>query len=771
MKRGPSFDDIFAVMAAASVGDLTARVPEPDDAQLDDPPTRFALALNILLDDLAFRAGEAQRELAERKRMTERLGLLVEAAQEFAATTHDYERLLEVIARRLGQVVGDLCGIRILSEDGQWLEPTGAVYHRDPEMLALAKQGAVADRQRLGQGISGRVAASGQPLLASAPTAAEFAAGAEPPYRSFLERLGITTSIAVPLKCRGKVLGVANLIRGSPGRPYGEDDLAFVGTVADHAALAIANALSYAAERASHATAVRANDALRESEEAHRLLFEASPLPLFVYDVETFAPLAVNEAALQLYGYRHDAFMGLNVTALAVATPEEVRATLDTWGGAPATGISRYRRRDGAELVAEYSTRALSFAGRRARITVLKDITTQRQGEEALRRTEEQLRQSQKMEAVGRLAGGVAHDFNNVLSVILSYADLLLMDLNPDEPMRDEVEEIAKAARRAAELTRQLLMFSRQQVLAPRVLDLNDVLTNMDKMLQRILGADVDLVSRPTPSLGRILVDPNTIEQVIMNLVVNARDAMPTGGKLTMETANVVLDESYARDHLGVKSGPHVMLAVTDTGIGMDRVTLSRIFEPFFTTKAAGKGTGLGLSTVFGIVQQSGGSVWVYSELGRGTTFKVYFPHVDRAVDVVRPAVPPTTLRGSETILLVEDDDQVRTVARGILARCGYHLIEARNAGEALLHSESHPGRIHLLLSDVVMPQMSGPELAKRLARARPDMRVLCMSGYTDDSIVRHGVLEARVAFLQKPITPESLTAKVREVLDATAGV
>ena len=693
MKRGPSFDDIFAVMAAASVGDLTARVPEPDDAQIDDPATKFALALNILLDDLALRATEAQRELAERKRVADRLGLLVEAAHEFSAMAHDYDRLLEVVARRLGQVVGDLCGIRIMSEDGQWLEPTGAVYHRDPEMLALAKQGAVADRQRLGEGLSGRVAASGQPLLASTRTAAEYAAGAEPQYRSFLERLGITTSITVPLKCRGKVLGVANLIRNSPDRPYGEDDLAFVGTIADHAALAIANARSYAAEHASRAAALRANHALRDSEEAHRLLFEASPLPLFVYDVESFAPLAVNEAALQLYGYRHDAFMGLNVSALAVVTPEEVRTTLASWGDAPASGTARYRRQDGSELVAEYATRALPFAGRRARITVLKDITAQRQGEEALRRTEEQLRQSQKMEAVGRLAGGVAHDFNNVLSVILSYADLMLMDLKPDEPMRDEVEEIGKAAKRAAELTRQLLMFSRQQVLQPKVIDLNEVLVNMDKMLQRIVGADVDLVARPTQPLGRVLVDPNNIEQVVMNLVVNARDAMPRGGKLTVETANVVLDETYARDHLGVKSGPHVMLAITDTGTGMDRITMTRIFEPFFTTKAPGHGTGLGLSTVFGIVQQSGGSIWADSEPGRGTTFKVYLPRVDRALDVVRPAVPPTMLRGSETILLVEDDDQVRAVARGILSRCGYHLIEARNAGEALLHSESHPGR------------------------------------------------------------------------------
>jgi CheY-like chemotaxis protein len=370
------------------------------------------------------------------------------------------------------------------------------------------------------------------------------------------------------------------------------------------------------------------------------------------------------------------------------------------------------------------------------------------------------------MEAVGRLAGGIAHDFNNVLSVILSYGEMLLADMKPGEPMRDDIEEIRKAGLRAADLTRQLLMFSRQQVLAPKVLNLNDVLANMDRMLQRILGADVDLVSLPALPLGRVRADPSSIEQVIMNLVVNARDAMPTGGKLTMETANVVLDEAYAQAHLGVNAGPHVMLAVSDTGTGINQATLARIFEPFFTTKESGKGTGLGLSTVFGVVQQSGGSIWVYSEVGKGTTFKVYLPRVEAAIEIVGATVPPTTLRGSETILLVEDDDQVRVVARGILRRSGYHVIEARNAGEALLHCEEHAETIHVLLTDVVMPQMSGPALAKRLVTTRPDMKVLCMSGYTDDSIVRHGVLEAHIAYLQKPFTPDTLTAKVREVLD-----
>jgi len=387
-----------------------------------------------------------------------------------------------------------------------------------------------------------------------------------------------------------------------------------------------------------------------------------------------------------------------------------------------------------------------------------------------LRASDDQLRHAQKMEAVGRLAGGVAHDFNNVLSVILSYGEILLQDMKPGEPMREDVEEIQKAGRRAAELTRQLLMFSRQQVLAPKILDLNVVLAGMERMLARVLGADIELVLLPAPSLGSVRVDPSSMEQVVMNLVVNARDAMPTGGTLTLETRNVVLGEADTRAHLGLRAGPHVMLAVADNGVGMTPATMARIFEPFFTTKDSGKGTGLGLSTVFGIAQQSQGSVCVESGVGKGTVFKVYLPLVDTVVESLRAPELPPAARGSETILLVEDDDQVRGVARDVLRRSGYQVLEARNAGEALLHSESFAGTVHLLLSDVVMPQMSGPELAKRLGCARPDMKVLCMSGCTDDSIVRHGVMAAQMAYLQKPITPDALTRKVREVLaDAAA--
>jgi signal transduction histidine kinase/CheY-like chemotaxis protein len=432
-------------------------------------------------------------------------------------------------------------------------------------------------------------------------------------------------------------------------------------------------------------------------------------------------------------------------------------------------------RKDGARVPILVGVAILEYPNAIAFIADLSDRRKAESGrmraEKALRQTEEQLRHSQKMEAVGRLAGGVAHDFNNILSVILSYADLLLGELKPGEPIREDIVEIRKAGNRAADLTRQLLMFSRQQVVEPRVLDLNSVLAGMEKMLRRLVGEDIELVSIPAASLGKVKVDVGSIEQVIMNLAVNARDAMPVGGQLTIETANTTLDEAYAKDHLGVKPGPHVLLAVSDTGTGMDRATQARIFEPFFTTKEQGKGTGLGLSTVFGIVQQSGGHISVYSEPGEGTSVKVYLPQADASCTVDVVAVAETrSRRGSETILLVEDDPQVRALTRTILERHGYLVLEAQSGGDALLICEQHKATIHVLLTDVVMPRMSGRKLAERLGPLRPDMKVLYMSGYTDDSIVRHGVLDSDVAFLQKPITPETLTRRLREVIDSRVG-
>ena len=384
-----------------------------------------------------------------------------------------------------------------------------------------------------------------------------------------------------------------------------------------------------------------------------------------------------------------------------------------------------------------------------------------------MKQLEEQFRQAQKMEAIGRLAGGVAHDFNNLLTVISFCSDTLLLDAPPSSSTRDYLTEIKDAGERAATLTRQLLAFSRKQILEPKVIELNTVVQSCETMLKRLVGEDVDLVAILDPALGRVKTDRGQLEQAIVNLVVNARDAMPQGGKLTLETANSVLDQTYRRSHAEVKPGRYVMLAVSDTGCGMDEPTRLRVFEPFFTTKAIGKGTGLGLAMVYGFIKQSGGQIYVYSEPGLGTTFKMYLPEVEAAPSSYAvPVVAELMPRGTETILLAEDDDAVRAVTRRVLQSCGYTVLEAVHGGAAIRVLEQFGGPVQMLLSDVVMPEMGGRQLAERVAVLKPGIKVLCLSGYTADTVIRHGVLESEIAFLQKPFTPGMLVRKVREVLD-----
>lgn len=468
----------------------------------------------------------------------------------------------------------------------------------------------------------------------------------------------------------------------------------------------------------------------------------------------------VNPAASMLLGLPRDELRG---RAIDDSLPSEDASRLaESWPSLIREGKGRGEFTvvdlDGARRDVEYSATANFLSGRH--VALLRDVTERRQ-------LEIQLRQAQRLESVGRLAGGVAHDFNNLLMVISGYAQLIQSDLEADDSHRDDLDEILRAAGRSAELTRQLLAFSRQQVLQPRALDLNGVVTAIGPMLCRVIGEDVALETVLAPDLGVVLADPGQLEQVLMNLVVNARDAMPEGGQITIETANVELDAAYAQTHAAVKPGSFVLLAVSDTGVGMDAETQRQLFEPFFTTKPASEGTGLGLATVYGIVKQSGGSIWAYSEPGLGSTFKIYLPRVaGPAEPITAVAATASTQGGTETILVVEDDAAVRGILTAMLRRHGYHVLEASD-GRAAVDLAAGPEEPDLLITDLVMPGMSGRELADRLAAQRPGLRTLFASGYGHNTLVRRGALEPSMAYLAKPFGADELARKVRELLDA----
>ena len=507
----------------------------------------------------------------------------------------------------------------------------------------------------------------------------------------------------------------------------------------------------------------RAEKELGESEERFKKAFYSSPEGMSITTLSHKRIIEVNDAALRICGYERSEVIGKTARELDIwANPGEVSTLLRENGVYGSVRDKKTGIRTKSEIVRQVlvSAEIIQSQGEPCLLIIFRDVTEQ----ETL---ENQFRQAQKMEAVGRLAGGIAHDFNNLLSVILGYSDLLLETLPPTDPSSKKIEQIHKAGQRAAGLTRQLLAFSRQQVLQLSILDLNTVVTDIDKMLRRMIGEDVEVITLLGSELGRVKADVGQVEQVLMNLSINARDAMPRGGRLTIETANAEVDDAYAQHHMPMKPGLYVLLSVTDSGVGMDASVQAHLFEPFFTTKELGKGTGLGLSTVYGIIKQSGGFIWVYSEPGRGTTFKVYFPRVDAHADSSRHVASTSSFRGSETILLVEDAAPLRELTRELLQHCGYTVLDSGEPLEAIRLAQEHQGPIQLLLTDVVMPGMSGPALAEKLAGSRPEMKVLLVSGYTDDAMVRHGVEESRTAFLQKPFTRESLTRKVRDVLDA----
>jgi PAS domain S-box-containing protein len=527
----------------------------------------------------------------------------------------------------------------------------------------------------------------------------------------------------------------------------------------------------YEAEIERRAIEERSSRALQESESRFRAIFEQAAVGMADSSLDARF-IRLNQRFCAIMGYSREELLGLTFREIThpddMARDQQLVEQLLRGELSSIAVEKRYLRKDGGVVWANLllSLHRSASGDPVHFVAVVEDITRQKRADEERRNLERQLLQAQKMESVGRLAGGVAHDFNNHLMVINGYCAMLLDEMGPSDPLRESVDEILLAGERAAALTRQLLAFSRKQVADPRVISLNDVVVDARKMLARLIGDDVEIITHLDAGLGWVVADSSQMNQVLMNLAINARDAMPDGGRIVMETSNADLDEGYAAQHAGVEAGPYVLLSIADTGAGMTQEVVQHIFDPFFTTKEIGAGTGLGLSTVYGIVKQAGGWIWVYSEPGKGSTFRIYLPRAAGAPEpIAAPVLAAETLRGTETVLVVEDQPEVRKLTLAMLESQGYRLLEAATGSEALSLCERHPEPIHLLITDVVMPGMTGKELATRLVALRPSLKTLYTSGYTANAIAHEGVLDAGVAYLPKPFSPVQLAAKVREVL------
>lgn len=663
------------------------------------------------------------------------------------AFTLDRQTILSKLAdAALQQTDADEVSVLLPTGDGEQLYVAAVRGENRARLLG--------ERVPLDSSISGWVARERVPLMLEGEVNDER-------FHSCWPHPEIRSSLSVPMQVANKLVGTININAKKRPRPFTLGQMKALTILASTAAGALESASLY--------------EQVRKAEENYRSIFENAIEGVFRATPDGVSFISVNPAMAQMFGYDTPKEMVDSVNGamqqLGVGSEycvETVRSLVQN--GVLENFEVEAHRKNGSVIWISANLHCIYTAeGEPSCLDgTVENIAERKRMEEALRISEEQLRQSQKLEAIGQLAGGIAHDFNNLLTVIGGYAELLLRRLPEDSPFRTSAEEIKKAGDRAGGLTRQLLAFSRKQILQPKVIDLNGVVSDLDRMLRRLIGEDIDLVSITEPGLGQVKVDPGQVEQVIMNLAVNARDAMPNGGQLTVRTSNVQLSEDYVTQTLTAVAGKYVMLAISDNGCGMDLETRERIFEPFFTTKGAGKGTGLGLSTVYGIVKQSGGHLWVYSEIGKGTTFKIYFPRLDEPCngDMVADDSTPVP-RGNETILMVEDEEQVREIANEILTTLGYRVLVATDGEVALTLAKEHEGEIQLMITDVVMPSMGGRECVERLTPSRPEMKVLFMSGYTDDAIVRHGLLDQRLEFIEKPFTSDALARKVRKVLDS----
>ena len=592
----------------------------------------------------------------------------------------------------------------------------------------------------------------------------------EPPGLSFPAcHPSIRSFLGAPLAIEGRVYGWIYVAEKLASLAFDEQDEKVLTALAAQTALACENAQRYRTIQ-EHAAKLELEIGERKrAEERFRMLVETAPTGIIIADKQGRI-LEANAHTFRMFGYERKELIGQPVETLLPAalrpTHEKHRNSYSVNPHARPMGVGMdlfARRKDGTEFPVEISLGPLVTQGETLVSAAIVDIT-------ARKKMEEQLRLSQRMEAIGRLAGGVAHDFNNLITVILGCCDALSCELPPDHPASRKIEMVRKAGTSAADLTRQLLAFGRKQILQPKIIEPKEIVNGVASILGRLIGADIKLQVSVDPAVGCINADPGQVEQILVNLAANARDAMPKGGRLTIEVSNAELDETYRKQHAPAIAGPYVMIGVTDTGCGMDRKTQAQIFDPFFTTKEFGKGTGLGLATVYGIVKQSGGYIWVYSEVGKGTVFKVYLPRVQREMPQGVDADPDgAPQRGTETILFAEDSESLREMAREYLESIGYTVIEAACGTEALQRSNEFAGAIHVLLTDAVMPEMNGRELADQIVQKRPGIKILFTSGYTDDAIVRHGILEPGIAFIQKPYRPRALARKIREVLDGSS--
>ena len=685
-----------------------------------------------------------------------RLHGLSDTMRAFAEATTDYARLLDTVAERIADLVGDGCVVALVTDDEQGLLAR-AVHFANPDARPVAERLLrVAPISVDGTTLGPRILQNRQGVLIPHVDLDALSAQLSPEYAAVVRQLGLRSLLSLPLEIHGRLLGVVSITRvGVDSLPFDAEDEAVARNLAEHAALAISNAQLLEARQ-------------REIEERKRAQERASQFEALIQHSSDFIAMATLEGRVLFVNAAGRKLTGLAPDEDVTLVPLAAFHTADGMARAPLIreqgryeGPGQLRNVANGELI---DTMVNSFIVRDAQGEPFAFATVQHDMRE-MKTLEAHVRQMQRLEALGRLAGGIAHDFNNILSVILSYSTILLRDLSPGTASAEDMKEIHAAGERAAGLTRQLLAFSRRQVLELRIVDLNDVVVGMEKMTRRLLGEDIVLKASLTIPLGKVKVDVGQLEQVILNLALNARDAMPKGGTLTIATANA---EEPLRP--GEPIRPTIMLSVSDTGAGMDETTQQRAFEPFFTTKGVGKGTGLGLATVFGVVEQSGGRISLSSEPGRGTTFVIHLPRCDEQPSPPRASLRPaqTSARRTETILLVEDEAQVRKLIRAVLSGAGYRVLDAADPLEALRLSEHEKGDIDLLVTDVVMPTMNGRELAELLKRTREHTKVLYLSGYTDDAIAHHGVLDPGIALLQKPVTPDALLNHVREVLDST---